>query len=642
MTKKDSDTETVRLTRSRISLNIGALVRHAGKVYRIVELIDFNTAVGRNVETDGNSLLPINELELVEPEEVGGQTVDIADIGDDDWQEAQRRFAIIKPFIDRPRGRKDVEARAKEAGVSPDSIYRWLRRYEANHDLSALISKRRGPKPGGFRLNADVEEIILNVIENHYLTSQKPTIQSAVTKIRHLCEMRGLKPPCYNAIRSRIAVIPERERLRRRGEREKAINRFNPVTGRFPGADYPLAVVQIDHTPVDIVLVDDRMRQPIGRPWLTLAIDVFSRMVAGYYLSLESPSVTSVGLCMAHAMLPKDEWLIMHGIDAEWPVWGVPAKVHVDNGPDFQADDFKRSCAMYGIDVDFRPVKTPRYGGHIERLLGTLMRATHELPGTTFSSVPDKGEYNPDRHSALTMAEFEEWLVNYICKVYHERLHRGIGMAPIQRWKQGLFGHGGKTGVGIPARPADRRTVLLDFMPSFRRTIQRTGVEIEGLKYYAEALRPWINYVDPDTGIKKKFLFRRDPRDVTVIWFRDPSTKEYVKVPVADQSLPPMSLWEYRDIRERLKQQGISRASSLELAHAHRELDEMVEQAKAKTRKARRKAQRKKEHARKKSPAPEPSVVQKPEHQTDTTRNKGSSLFGDVDFDAIEPYEEIE
>uniref|UniRef100_UPI002585DEB3 Mu transposase C-terminal domain-containing protein n=1 Tax=Alcanivorax sp. TaxID=1872427 RepID=UPI002585DEB3 len=402
------------------------------------------------------------------------------------------------------------------------------------------------------------------------------------------------------------------------------------------------AVVQIDHTRVDIVLVDDRTRQPIGRPWLTLAVDVFSRMVAGYYLSFDDPSVTSVGLCMAHAILPKEEWLIMHDVEAEWPVWGFPAKVHVDNGPDFQADDFKRSCAMYGIDVDFRPVRTPRYGGHIERLLGTLMKEVHGLPGTTFSSVPHKGEYDSDKHAALTMAEFEKWLVHFICKVYHESLHRGIGMAPIQKWKQGIFGHAGLPGSEVPSRPSDRHTVLLDFMPSFKRTVQRTGVEIEGLKYYAEALRPWINYVDPVTGGKKKFLFRRDPRDVTVIWFRDPDLEGYVKVPVADQSLPPMSLWEYREIRARLKQQGISRASSLDLAHAHKELTEIVERASEKTRKARRMAQRRKEHARKKSPAPDPAVVQKPEPQTETQGKKGSSLFGDVDFDAIEPYEEIE
>jgi len=636
---RDDSLEIRRITRARIDLRVGSYVKHHNRIYKVTENLDFDAVLGLDVETGRSRALAITEIDVLEPDDKSSPALDAAEIGDEDWRIAQERFDIIKPFIDRPRGRKDVEARAKEVGVSADSIYRWLNRYETNHDLSSLVPMKRGIRPGSIKLPYAVEEIIRNVIDTHYLTRQKPTIQSAVSEIRRRCDLRGLKPPSYNAIRSRIAMIPERERLKRRGEREKAINRFHPVAGKFPGADYPLAVVQIDHTPVDIVLVDDRTRQPIGRPWLTLAIDVFSRVVAGYYLSLDAPSVTSVGLCMAHAMLPKDEWLIMHGVEAEWPVWGIPSKAHVDNGPDFQSEDFKRSCAMYGITVEYRPVKTPRYGGHIERLLGTLMKEIHGLPGTTFSSVREKGEYDPDKHASMTMEEFEKWLVHFICKVYHERFHHGIGMSPIMKWRQGILGHGDQKGMGVPARPADRYTVMLDFMPSFRRTIQRTGVEIEGLRYYSEALRHWINYKEPGTSEKKKFLFRRDPRDVTVVWFRDPDLDGYVKVPVADQSLPQMSLWEYRKVRELLRQQGVKKASALELAHAHRELWEMVEESGRKTRKARRMAQRKKEHARKRAAEPK-----QPEQKTAVPDEKdaGGSLFGNIDFDAIEAYEEIE
>ena len=69
-----------------------------------------------------------------------------------------------------------------------------------------------------------------------------------------------------------------------------ARDKFGSVKAHFPGADSPLAVVQIDHTLLDIMVLDEEMRLPIGRPWLTLAIDVFSRMVAGYHLSLDVES----------------------------------------------------------------------------------------------------------------------------------------------------------------------------------------------------------------------------------------------------------------------------------------------------------------------------------------------------------------
>lgn len=82
-------------------------------------------------------------------------------------------------------------------------------------------------------------------------------------------------------------------------------------------------MIQIDHTPVDLMLVDDVNRQSIGRPWVTFAIDVYSRMILGYYLSLDAPSETSVAMCIAHAVLPKEEWLAAKEIDGEWRVWGI-------------------------------------------------------------------------------------------------------------------------------------------------------------------------------------------------------------------------------------------------------------------------------------------------------------------------------
>lgn len=73
--------------------------------------------------------------------------------------------------------------------------------------------------------------------------------------------------------------LSEKEVLRRRGYKEKAKNKFQPKPGRFPDVSYPLDVIQIDHTPMDIILADDKTRQAIGRPWLTVAIDVYSRMI---------------------------------------------------------------------------------------------------------------------------------------------------------------------------------------------------------------------------------------------------------------------------------------------------------------------------------------------------------------------------
>ncbi len=95
-------------------------------------------------------------------------------------------------------------------------------------------------------------------------------------------------------------------------------------------------------------------------PWLTLAIDVHTRMVVGYHLSLNEPSVISIGLCLLNAVFDKSVLLEGIEVDASWPTLGMPRTVHVDNGSEFHSKAFLRGCQEHGIQVDWRPLGTPR------------------------------------------------------------------------------------------------------------------------------------------------------------------------------------------------------------------------------------------------------------------------------------------
>ncbi len=589
--------------RERISIEVGKFVLLDNTVYRISQVLDFESVIGIHVETGQSSPLRVADLRPIQA--ATSVHCELTEIADEDWRIAEERFAIIKPLIGRDMiGRDDVERRAREVGLDTSTLYRWLQRYNAYEVVTALIPQKRGWKEGKTRISSDADAVINQVIQNYYLTPQRPSAQKAVTEVRRICHERGIQAPSPGTVRSRIAGITEKQKLRGRGYKEKAQNKFLPVPGHFPNADFPLAVIQIDHTPVDIIVVDDLHRKPIGRPWITLAIDVYSRMVTGYYLSFDPPSETSVAMCVAHSVLPKEEWLILHKVDASWPVWGFPKTIHVDNGADFRSNNFQRSCTAYGINLEFRPVKQPRYGGHIERIVGTLMREVHDLPGTTFSSIKDKEGYDPEKHATLTKTELEEWLVTLICKVYHQRLHSGIGISPLKKWETGIFGNASVPGVGMPPRPADRLSVLLDFLPSFRRTVQTFGVTIDGMSYYAEVLRPWISSADPENPNKtREFIFRRDPRDISAIWFFDPDLKQYFKIPFANQALPSMSIWEHQQAKELLKKEGAASVNEPQILQAITELRTKVEESQERSKKARRQAQRRKEHERNISPA---------------------------------------
>ncbi|WP_245501704.1 transposase family protein, partial [Mesorhizobium sp. M2A.F.Ca.ET.067.02.1.1] len=177
---------------------------------------------------------------------------------------------------------------------------------------------------------------------------------------------------------------------------------FRPVPGEY-AAECAFDVVQMDHTLVDVIVVDRQYRRPLQRPWLTLAIDVASRTVAGFYLTLEPPSTVSVALVIQPVVQPNESWLAGLGIDAEWPICGFPDAIHVDNAKEFRSRALRRGAEEYGIDLICRPVATPHCGGQIERLIGTMMGAVHLLPGTTFSDIDQRGGYDSAANATMTI-----------------------------------------------------------------------------------------------------------------------------------------------------------------------------------------------------------------------------------------------
>ena len=578
----------------------GSIVTHEGLLYRVELLVDFENIVATELKTQRAQALPIAKVAIASAENADAQSRQraIDALSEEDWKTAWERLEAIRPLLEMGRyGRAEVENRAAEVGYTAKTLYTWLGHYRDTEDVTTLVSRQRGWRKGRSRITAEAEAIIAQAIKDVYLKkNRRRKASKVVQEVQGVCFNLGIKPPSEPTIRARIAKLPEEERLRKRGLSKAADDKFNQVTGSFPGADYPLAVVQIDHTEVDLVVVDDVYRLPIGRPWITVAADVYSRMVAGVHVSFDSPCTTSVAICIAQAVLAKEEVLVRLGIDAEWPVWGWPTMVHLDNAGEFRAKTLREACGLYGVDVDFRPVKRPEYGGHIERLLGTLMTEIHDLPGTTFSSTQEKGEYDSDKHAALTLSEFERWLFTLICKVYHRRKHKGIEKSPLKQWELGVFGTGNIPGAGMQARPENGADILRNFLPKFERTVQRTGATIEGWFYQAAVLKQWIGVKNPHNPKTGKFIFRRDPRDVSRVWFFDPELEEYFKVPTADQSRPPVSEWERREVRKYMNEQGIDEDAPGAVAGALEDMRKQVEQAQERTRTARRKMQRRRTH----------------------------------------------
>jgi putative transposase len=117
---------------------------------------------------------------------------------------------------------------------------------------------------------------------------------------------------------------------------------------------------------------------------------------------------------------------------------GLPEKVLTDNAREFRGYSMIRGCEEFGIQIAYRPVGRPYYGGHVERLIGTLMKRVHSVPGTSFSDVDELGDYDPKTHACMTLREFENWLANEICSRYHHTVHSSIGMTPAAAWEASM------------------------------------------------------------------------------------------------------------------------------------------------------------------------------------------------------------
>ncbi|MHB1550468.1 MAG: transposase [Vulcanimicrobiaceae bacterium] len=581
-----------------LAIERGSEVVAKGRRFVITHVLDLDAVMAQDPATGLSERLLIEDLRPADSEnEPDVATPDLSQLDGKDWDEARRRLALIKPFLEQSRTvRSEVEQAAAAFGVEASTVYRWMRHYRATGKLSSLLPMRPSGGRGKPRIQTNAEEIVSLAIENYHLTAQQPSVRATAIEVERLCRAAGISPPHQNTIRARINAHSERERLRRRGHAKAASDRFEARPGEFDAAIRPLSLVQLDHTLLNVMLVDEEERRPIGRPWLTLACDIFSRMVPGFAVSLDPPGASSSGLCLTHAILPKETWLAKRGIGNKWPCWGIPAIVHMDNAREFHGEMLRRACEQYGIEIDFRMLAKPHYGSHIERLMGTLSTALETLEGATFSSPSKRGEYGSENLATMTLLEFETWFAEYITGVYHQRFHEGIKMSPLQRWRDAILGTNDQPAVGIMKRPVDEDRIRLDFMPYIERTIQQYGVQADDIQYYSDVLRRHINATSRNG--KRKFVFRRDPRDISVIYFWDPDLKQYAEVPYRNTTHPPMSLWELRAIRRDLVQQGRANIDEDAIFEAYERLRSHQEQAAKSTKKVRRAKERRKASAR--------------------------------------------
>lgn len=481
----------------------------------------------------------------------------------------------VKPLID------EVATKLKdERSPSISSVWRWFTAFwKAEGSVFALIPNTHRQGRWGRRVPEKLIAIVRDMIATHYLNSQRKTMESVrlliieeidAYNINRLPSER-LPHPSAGLMSHEVGKLdPYAVDCARLGK--VAADRKARQTGKGPEPERPYERLEIDHTPGDLMVIDDTEGRwlPLGRPYVTAATDRFSRAMGGIYLGFVPPSVLSAMKCLRHAILPKDEFMKdFPEVENPWPVFGRPESVQTDNGAEFLSEGWKATLAELGITAAYCPVQAPRYKGAVERFFRTLNTdLLHQQPGTTFSNLFDRDDYDPAKNAVITLSMLRLLIVKYICDEFHIKIHRTTGRPPLKLWMEGIKAH-------PPRLPRKNDDLVLLFGNVSRRGVHHYGIQIDYLFYNGDVL----SEVRRREG-KNKVTVRRDEEDLGRIWVLDRFNNRYIEVPCTDLTYAQgLSAWQHKVIRARLTRQGKSEFNVSDLARAKADIQRIVENA---------------------------------------------------------------
>jgi putative transposase len=333
--------------------------------------------------------------------------------------------------------------------------------------------------------------------------------------------------------------------------------------------------VEIDHTPLDLILLDDELSIPLGRPYLTLIVDVFSGCVLGFHLSYRSPSYVSAAKAIVHAIKPKSFEGLDIELQNEWPCYGKFENLVVDNGAEFWSKSLEHACKEAGINIQYNPVRKPWLKPFVERFFGMINECfLTEIPGKTFSNILAKEDYKPEKDAIMRFSTFVEEFHRWIVDIYHQDSNSRETRIPIKQWQRGFDIY---PPLKMSTEDEQRFTVLMGI--SDERTLTRNGFKFEELMYDSTALADYRKHY-PQTKDTIKKIIKVDPDDLSSIHVYLEELGGYLKVPCTDNSdyTKGLSLHEHKVIKQ-INREGIREGKdNLGLAKARMAIHARVKQ----------------------------------------------------------------
>jgi putative transposase len=276
-----------------------------------------------------------------------------------------------------------------------------------------------------------------------YETLKQKTVYASWLALKAACDKQGVVLPSYKTYRLAIRRRPVLEQtLKRQGPRAAYQQQAAYWELDFktpPHGDRPFEIAHIDHTELDVECVCSRTGRVLGRPWLTLLTDAFSRRVLAFYLTFDAPSYRS-------CMMVLRECVRRHS--------RLPQIIVVDGGREFQSTYFETLLARYEITKKTRPPAQPRFGSVCERLFGTAnTQFLHNLRGNTQLVVNVRQvtkSVSPKGQAVWPFEELQRRFAEYAYEVYDTLSHPALGASPREVYETGLMKTGSRAHRQIP------------------------------------------------------------------------------------------------------------------------------------------------------------------------------------------------
>jgi hypothetical protein len=351
--------------------------------------------------------------------------------------------------------------------------------------------------------------------------------------------------PCYNTLRAVWAEWFGPGGARQRYARSAAAvatSREHVVVHR------PGQVVALDTTVLPVKVREHVFGEPVSAH-LTLALDVYTRSIVAFRLTLISDTSVDVAMLLRDVMLPlplREGW----GEDMEWPYPGVPAAVvaefaghrvaalpffapetvTTDHGAVYKNHHLVEVQRIIGANILPARVLRPTDKQAVERTFGAIQSLLFEhLLGYQGVDVADRGR-DPEADATLTIAEMEHLIATWVVRVWQNR--RLGEHAP--SWDP-AGGHSPNTlfaaamAQGGFALQIPAPELYYQLLPAHHVKIAgNRGVKVGGLWYDGPGLDPYRDQPSARGGRhKRKWVVRRDRRDPRFVYFQDPATHQW-------------------------------------------------------------------------------------------------------------------